>query len=158
MSCDSIYWWLVPPSNPAMAIQLHRLRSTVTTSTSTSDTSVTMPAIPAGISASLIVDEPEQQGRFNGFGKSTALVVHDQIWAEEFVLNVYFEDEAEFQAFRAIRTLQEVVLLKSDMSGDTYWVNFGSARPTAILSESERQSDPKRGLSIQCIPADPVLT
>lgn len=158
MSCDSIYWWLVPPTNPAMAIQLRRLRSTVATSASSSDTSVTMPALPPGVSASLISDEPEQQGRFNGFGKSTAMVVHSDIWAEEFVLNIYFEDEAEYQAFRAIRNLQEVVLLKSDMSGDLFWVNFGSAKPTAILSESSRQVDPKRGLSIDCIPADPVLT
>lgn len=152
----SLYWWMVP-SDPAMSIQLKRIRSTVTTNASTSDTAVTMPAIPAGLSASLIVDEPEQQGRFNGFGRKNAVVVHGDLWSEEFVLNIYFDGEADFQAFRAIRNLQEVVLLKSDMSGDTYWVSLGSARPTAILSESERQSDPKRGLSIQCIPADPAL-
>lgn len=155
---DSLYWWMVSPSDPSMAIQLKRIRSTVATSSaSTSDTAVTMPAMPAGLSASLIIDEPEQQGRFNGFGRPDAIVIHGDIWDEEFVLNVYFDGEAEFQAFRAIRNLQQPVLLKSDMSGDLYWVTLGGARPAAILSESNRQADPKRGLSIQCIPAAPVL-
>lgn len=156
MSCDSLYWWIVPPSNPAMALQLRRLRSTVASGSSSS--SVTMPSIPGGMSASLITDEPEQQGRFNGFGRKSALVVHGDIWDEEFVLSVYFEDPADFQSFRAIRALQEVVLLKSDMEGSLYWVSLGASRPTAILSEAERHLDPKRAVTFACIPADPVLT
>jgi hypothetical protein len=116
-----------------------------------------MPAIPAGLSGSLIIDEPEQQGRFNGFGRKNAVVIHGDLWSEEFVLNAYFDSDTDFQAFRAIRALQAPVLLKSDMLGDLYWVTLGGARPTAILSESDRRLNPKRGMSIQCIPADPVL-
>ena len=88
------------------------------------------------------------------FGKATATVVHGQMLAEEFDLAIYFEDTAEFEAFDAIRDLQETVLLKSDMEGATYWVALGSARPAAIISESQRHTITKRGLSIHCTPVD----
>lgn len=146
----SRYWWMVPPANPAMALQLFRVSSTNTTTTG--DT-----VAPANATPSIIIDEVELQGRFQCFGRPNAVVVHGDTLAQEFFLSLYMREEADFQQLREIRAFKQAVVLKSDMSGDAYWMTLGSSMPASILSEQGRFSRPKRGVSIQCIPADPVV-
>lgn len=141
----STAWWLVDPANLPSAMQLHRLLTT--------DTSAT----PSALSPSIVIDEPERQGIFRPFGKSTATVVHGDMWAEEFDLDLYFKTPTEWANFKAIREKQRIVLLKSDMEGATYWVTLGPARPAGIMHKADRQINPARGLTIHCTPTDPFV-
>lgn len=145
LTVPSTNWWIVPPTKLNSSLKLHRLPSSSTS------------AMPSGLSASIVIDEPEQQGVFRPFGKSTAVVIHGDMWAEEFDLDLYFETPAEWAAFKAIREMQSVVLLKSDMEGTRYWVTLGPSRPAGIASRSARQVAPTRGLSIHCTPTDPFI-
>jgi hypothetical protein len=158
VTVPSIYWWVIPPSSPLLAVQLFRLASS-SSSSSGNDTkfSPTTPAMPGNLISSLTVDELEQLGTFHPFGKATATVVHGDIWSGEFDLSVYFQSTAAWNAFRTIRELQDVVLLKSDMEGDIYWVTMGGDLAPGIAGRSGRQQNPTRGLTVHCTPTDPPI-
>jgi hypothetical protein len=148
-------WWVIPPSDPTAAMALYRLRATGAAGSGTSLQTPAQPPSPQGLTTSIAFDEQEQLGIFRGFGRKTAIVVHGDIWAPEFDLSLYFESDAEFDAFQAIRDLQDGVLLKSDMDGSYYWVTLGPDFNRGILRETGRMSNPKSGLTVHCTPTDP---
>lgn len=149
----SSYWAIVAPTNLDGSMQFYRLPSSGAGAT-TGVASPTTPAMPGSMVASLIIDEWEQLGTFRPFGKSTATMVHGDIWNPEFDLDCFFSSPAQWTTFRAVRGLQQVVLMKSDMEGSYYWVTLGPDLNPGIMSEADRQSDPKRGLTIHCTPTD----
>lgn len=139
----STNWWIVAPTMLDSSQMLHRLPSSASS------------AQPSGLSSSIVVDEPEQLGIFRPFGKKTATVIHGDMWAEEFDLDLYFLTPLEWANFKAIRELATVVLVKSDMEGAYYWMTLGPSRPAGISKRSGRQQSPTRGLTIHCTPTDP---
>lgn len=149
-------WWIVPPTSLFSSMALARLPSSGAGST-TNVASPTAPAMPGQVGASIIIDEWEQQGVFRTFGKATATIVHGDIWNDEFDLDLFFSSAANFARFKAIRTLQGVVLVKSDMEGSIYWVTLGPDLNPGIMRETGRQSNPKRGLTVHCTPTDPYI-
>lgn len=147
-------WWVVVPTALGTSVQISRLPATASSSSSSGQT-ITQPPMPGtGLTASLAVEEWEQQGVFRGFGRSNAVVVHGDIWNPEFDLAVYFLDPASFNSFSDIRETQEVVLLKSDMEGSIYWVTFGPDFNPGIVRETQRHKAPKRSLVVHCTPTD----
>lgn len=147
-------WWVVPPGDLGNSMLLHRLPSSGSASSSGA-ASPTSPAVPGSLVASVIIDEWEQMGVFRPFGKSTATIIHGDIWNDEFDLDLYFESSAEWVNFVQIRELKEAVLIKSDMEGSFYWVTLGPDLNPGIVSQADRQFNPTRGLTIHCTPTDP---
>lgn len=152
----SYQWATIAPTNLAGSMELHRLPSSASSPTD-EIASPTTPAMPGSMAASFISDEWEQMGVFHPFGKSTATIVHGDIWESDFSLDLFFMNPTEWNAFRAIRELQKVVLIKSDMEGTVYWVTLGPDLNPGILSEVERQRSPSRGLTVACTPTDPYV-
>jgi hypothetical protein len=153
----SIFWWVVPPTALGSSLQLFRLASSSSGSSTGTTFTPTTPAMPGSLVASIIVDDPEQMGIFRPFGKSTAIIVHGDIWGDEFDLDLYFESSQQWQAFKTIRDLQQVVLIKSDMEGTLYWVTLGGDLAPGIASRADRQKNPTRGLTVHCTPTDPYI-
>ena len=153
----SLQWAIISPANISGSMALHRLPSSGATSSNDNTASPTSPAMPSSMGASFISDEWEQQGVFHPFGKSTATIIHGDLWQPEFTIDLFFLDPAEWAAFRAIREFQGVVLFKSDMEGALYWVTLGPDLNPGIMSEADRQTVPKRGLTVACTPTDPYV-
>jgi hypothetical protein len=150
----STNWWIVPWQTPNGALQLHRLPSSGAGTSNNETATPTSPAMPSSMVASILIDEWEQMGVFRPFGKATATIVHGDIWNDEFDLDLYFLNTDEWTKFKAIRNLQQVVLIKSDMEGSIYWVTLGPDLNPGIVSRASRQVNPTRGLTIHCTPTD----
>lgn len=153
----SDYWWIVPPTQPENAMPLMRLQSAAGVSPSSLTSPVT-PPVAGGLTVSFASDKQEQLGVFRPFGKPTATFVHGDIWDEEFDLSLYFDSPEAWAAFVAIRELQAVVLLKSDMEGSLYWVTMGPDLNAGIFRRTDRRQNPTRGVTVHCTPTDPFVT
>jgi hypothetical protein len=135
-------WWISVPGQPSYGLALHRVRSIAGSSA-------------MGIPVSLKIDKPQDQGRFNAFGRPNAVIVYGDMRSQEFDLAVVFLTQAEFNAFEAIRNLQTTVLLQSDMNGESYYVALGATRPVNILRASDRTKPTgAKELVIHCTPVD----
>jgi hypothetical protein len=105
----SLYWWIVPPTALETSMQLTRLSSSTAGSSTDTAFTPTTPAMPGNLEASIIIDDLEQLGTFRPFGKSTAIMVHGDVWGDEFDLNLFFQTSAAWAQFKTIRNLQAVV-------------------------------------------------
>jgi hypothetical protein len=150
----SDYWWIVPTTNPLLAMQIARLRSTGGVAAGTSLQSPTAPPTPQGLSVTIAFDKQEQMGVFRGFGTSTAKVVHGDIWAPEFDASIYLRSSEEYGNLDAIRNLKVTVLMKSDMEGSVFSVAIGPDFNAGIFQQSGRRVKPTRGVTVHCTPVD----
>lgn len=103
------------------------------------------------------IDRPMQQGISRAFGRANAIVRYGDLWSEEFDIIVYFDSDADWQAFDALRSRQTTILLKSSMGGNTYFVSLGASRPGAVISEDSNFDNPRRTLTMHCTPVDSPL-
>jgi len=62
--------------------------------------------MPGNLEASIIIDDLEQLGTFRPFGKSTAIMVHGDVWGDEFDLNLFFQTSAAWAQFRRFATFR----------------------------------------------------
>lgn len=119
-------WWLINPDAPASGIKLGIIGETLET---------------ANI---------EDQGEFAPLGRDRDVVVSDVFRGERFTLNLYFRDQAEYDAFETMRRLGKALLLKSDM-GQQWWIRLGANRRAALLMVGGRVANPKRRIAIDAV-------
>lgn len=96
-------------------------------------------------------DEPEAQGIFPALGRATNIVVRGDMYAEtptQLVLQFGADEDAAYQAFKALREQQVTVMLRGDMPGDFFYVALGPSRPTITNRTSTRLTSPSRNLTI----------
>jgi hypothetical protein len=91
-------WWLKDPLTPANSMQVDILQD------------------------SFKYKETEAQAKYDPLGRNRNIIVADVIYGKEFSLTLDFLVEAEFDAFRALRNLQRVLLLQRQWSSDQWYV------------------------------------
>jgi hypothetical protein len=128
------------PSNPSGAIQL-RLASRASGANS----------VASGGDAVWVIDRPEDQGIFQPFGRKDSVVVRGDIRDEQFDLDLVFIGNAEWNAFDAMRNLQQTVALRSDMTSAVNYYVLGGTRPVMIL-RGQRFTSPIRQVTITFTP------
>ena len=138
----STYWWLSTPFNPGTEIQLYRAQAL-------------MAMVAGGGTASIVINQTEQQGQFPCFGRSNYIVTHGTMLNEEFTLALDFFTTGVYQKFLALRAKQSVLLLQSDMNGAFYFITLGPSRPVTILRSTTRRLTPIRQIIIHCYPTTP---
>lgn len=139
ITIPSLQWGIVDPVTPTRGMLLTRVDSGGGT-------------VPPGTTAALVIDRNKRQGIFRGMGSSVAIVINGDLWADEFDITLFFDSEALWQTFDKIRSNSSTVLLKSDMTGHVYYMSLGASRPASTVSESGRQSNPRKGLTMHCTP------
>lgn len=135
-------WWIWPPNNFPMAVTVNRAGKASTS------------APASGGDASLQIDRDEDQGQFLPFGRPDTLVVHGDLRSERFSLTLVFTSDADWEAFDAIRNLQGVVAVRSDMRAPVYFMTMGAARPVILLHGDRLHPDgPVRQVTMDFIPS-----
>lgn len=139
-------WWLSDPTTPSSAIRLHRAQVM----------STTLPGVTGG-HASIQITRKVQAGFYQPFDMGTYVRVLGTVMEDEFDLGMDFLSGAEWTAFLALwlRNVEtgRVLLVKSDMGGKTYWINFGPTRPQLVLRSADRTTSPKSQCTVHCYPA-----
>jgi hypothetical protein len=108
-------------------------------------------SIASGGDAVWVIDRPEDQGIFQPFGRSDSVVIHGDMRDEQFDLDLVFIGNDEWNAFDAMRSLQQTVALRSDMTSTVNYYALGGTRPVSIL-RGDRFTNPIRQLTITFTP------
>jgi hypothetical protein len=134
-------WWVWTPGSPALAVAVNRASKIIAT-------------LSSGGDASIQFDQDEDQGEFLPFGRSDSLVVHGDMRGERFSMSMVFTSDAQLAAFAAIRGLQRVVAVRSDMGAGVYFMTMGAARPAIVLRGNRLQTGgPMRQVDMAFLPS-----
>jgi hypothetical protein len=87
----------------------------------------------SGGDGTIVFDRDEDQGAFNPFGRPDTVVVHGDLRAERFSLTMVFIGDAAWQAFDTIRSLQQVVAVRSEITNNVYFMTMGGTRSVIVL-------------------------
>jgi hypothetical protein len=101
-------------------------------------------------------DRVEAQAVLTAFNRATDITVRGQLLNPSFDMSLNFggDNDAAWQAFDALRSLQRTVMVRGDMAGDIFYVNLGGARPLVTARTGDRVNNPSRSLVIKTAPAD----
>jgi hypothetical protein len=101
-------------------------------------------------------DRVEAQAVLTAFNRATDITVRGQLLNPSFDMSLNFggDNDAAWQAFDALRSLQRTVMVRGDMAGDIFYVNLGGTRPLVTARTGDRVNNPSRSLVIKTAPAD----
>jgi hypothetical protein len=101
-------------------------------------------------------DRVEAQAVLTAFNRATDITVRGQLLNPSFDMSLNFggDNDAAWQAFDALRSMQRTVMVRGDMAGDIFYVNLGGARPLVTARTGDRVNNPSRSLVIKTAPAD----
>lgn len=142
-------YWFVDPLNPGLsptgfpgAIPIYR------TSSRTGSTA-------SGVRLSHEVDQEEQQGAFQVFGRSATMLVRGDMYDENFDIATWFGSIIDWENFDQLRLRRVTICMRSDMPGKLHYMAAGPARPRDIYSGvSRNKPDSMTEAIITCIPQD----
>lgn len=124
-------FWLKNPANPAMNARLT-------------------------VAGDLASNRPAAQGNFRPVGRNRAVVVHGDVYGEEFQLPLTFRTEADYDAFQALRDARTTLLLQSDMTRQ-WWVVVGPDAQATLVNNASRKTAPFRQVSATLTEVDVPL-
>ena len=148
VSVTTAQWWIWVPSNPALSVAINRASKIGTSSGSSSATSPS-----SGGDGTIVFDRDEDQGVFMPFGRPDTVVVHGDLRSERFSLTMVFVGDANYLTFDAIRTLQGLVAVRSDLTSNVYFMTMAGARSALVLrGDYDEPGGANRQLTMDFLP------
>lgn len=143
-------YWFVDPLDPSIDASGNWVGSIPIYRTSSRSGSTA-----SGVRLSHEIQQLEQQGQFQTFGRSSTVLVRGDLYDENFELATWFGSLSDWENFDQLRLRRATLCMRADLPGKVHYMALGGARPRDIYSGvSRNKPDSMSEVILQCIPQD----